>query len=305
MPRKAGPIVKRSIPNVKKVLAVASGKGGVGKSTLALNLAFALALHSNPTTNTRLRVGILDLDIFGPSIPTLMGLQNSGEPELTAGGAILPLTNHGLPCMSMGFLIPSTTPASDPSSHGDNTDTPIVWRGLMVQKAVQQLLFDVDWSKDGHGLDVLVIDMPPGTGDVPLTLGQLVNVDGAVIISTPQDVALSDVRKGIAMLKKVSVPITGLILNQSYYLCPTCATPTPRYIFGPPDGFRQVAQRLAVPILGELPLVQGVSSSADAGRPYVLGSQKTVEETDGAGGLAWKESMGRVADLVVSSLKLQ
>ena len=146
-----------------------------------------------------------------------------------SGGAILPLTNHGLPCMSMGFLIPSSTPSTDPSSiDGDNTDTPIVWRGLMVQKAVQQLLFDVDWSQDGQGLDILVIDMPPGTGDVPLTLGQLVTVDGlspslvdnlsislmchlsftgAVIVSTPQDVALSDVRKGIAMLKKVSVPV--------------------------------------------------------------------------------------------------
>ena len=183
-------------------------------------------------------------------------------------GGILPLTNHGLPCMSMGFLIPSTTQSTDPSSHGDNTDTPIVWRGLMVQKAVQQLLFDVDWSKDRQGLDILVIDMPPGTGDVPLTLGQLVIVDGslhsfidhsfnliaisftgAVIVSTPQDVALSDVRKSIAMLKKVSVPvrlglpfistgvfnqiqITGLVLNQSYYLCPTCTVPTPQYLFG-------------------------------------------------------------------------
>lgn len=209
-----------------------------------MNLAFSLALHRHPLTESRLRVGILDLDIFGPSIPTLMGLQNSGEPELTnsmfpfspsqqfvnhhtymisTAGAILPLTNHGLPCMSMGFLIPATTPPTDASSNGDNTDTPIVWRGLMVQKAVQQLLFDVDWSTDGQGLDILVIDMPPGTGDVPLTLGQLVIVDGAlhssidfsisfsftgaIIVSTPQDVALSDVRKGIAMLKKVSVPV--------------------------------------------------------------------------------------------------
>lgn len=207
-----------------------------------MNLAVALALHQTPLSKSRLRVGVLDLDIFGPSIPTLMGLQNSGEPELSSSmsqkfdfifsntyitliaGAILPLTNHGLPCMSMGFLIPSTTPSTDPSSSDDNTDTPVVWRGLMVQKAVQQLLFDVDWSKDGQGLDILVIDMPPGTGDVPLTLGQLVIVDGsfhsvivhsfdliyitgAVIVSTPQDVALSDVRKGIAMLRKVSVPV--------------------------------------------------------------------------------------------------
>ena len=174
-----------------------------------MNLAFALAMLQNPLTNLRLSVGILDLDIFGPSIPTLMGLQNSGEPELTAGilskfdftflntyttliaGAILPLTNHGLPCMSMGFLIPSITPSTGPSSDGDNTDTPIVWRGLMVQKAVQQLLFDVDWSKDGQGLDILVIDMPPGTGDVPLTLGQLVTVDGSSHSSVDHHVSVS------------------------------------------------------------------------------------------------------------------
>lgn len=141
-----------------------------------VNLAFSLALLNNPQTNARLRVGILDLDIFGPSVPTLMGLSNVGEPDLTPNGALLPMTNHGLPCMSMGFLIPST-------SEG-NTDTPVVWRGLMVQKAVQQLLFDVDWSSNGAPLDVLVVDMPPGTGDVPLTLGQLVVVDGMCLQSS-------------------------------------------------------------------------------------------------------------------------
>jgi ATP-binding protein involved in chromosome partitioning len=234
-----------------------------------------------------------------------MGLQNSGEPELTSAGAILPLNNHGLPCMSMGFLIPSTTQSkTDPSSNGDNTDTPIVWRGLMVQKAVQQLLFDVDWSKDGQGLDILVIDMPPGTGDVPLTLGQLVIVDGAVIVSTPQDVALSDVRKSIAMLRKVSVPITGLVLNQSYYLCPTCTVPTPQYLFGKPDNFRRVAQRLDIPVLGELPLVQGVSMSADGGWPFVLSSPKSVQETDAKGGVTWKESMMQIASSAVSALNV-
>jgi len=253
-------------------------------------------MHQNPLSKSRLRVGVLDLDIFGPSIPTLMGLQNSGEPELTSTGAILPLTNHGLPCMSMGFLIPSTT-----DSNGDNTDTPIVWRGLMVQKAVQQLLFDVDWSKDGQGLDILVIDMPPGTGDVPLTLGQLVIVDGAVIVSTPQDVALSDVRKSIAMLRKVSVPITGLVLNQSYYLCPTCTVPTPQYLFGKPDNFRSVAQRLDIPVLGELPLVQGVSISADGGWPFVLSSPKSGQQMDG---VTWKESMMQIASSVLSALSI-
>ncbi|KAF8898054.1 P-loop containing nucleoside triphosphate hydrolase protein [Gymnopilus junonius] len=189
MPRKGGPIQKRPIANVDKVIVVASGKGGVGKSTVALNLAFALALRKNERMNTPLRVGLLDLDIFGPSIPTLMGLRNAGEPALSIGGAILPMTNHGLPCIR------------------------------------QQLLFDVDWSKDGNGLDVLVVDMPPGTGDVPLTLGQLVTVDGSVIVSTPQDVALSDVRKGIAMLRKVSVPrITSVqgvaqVYHDTYLVC--------------------------------------------------------------------------------------
>ncbi|PPQ90159.1 hypothetical protein CVT25_012470 [Psilocybe cyanescens] len=298
MPRKGGPIQRRSIANVDKVLVVASGKGGVGKSTIALNLAFALALRKNEQTNAPLRVGILDLDIFGPSIPTLMALKNAGEPALTSVGSILPMINHGLPCMSMGFLIPSTIPGSD-----DNTDTPIVWRGLMVQKAVQQLLFDVDWSRDGQGLDILVVDMPPGTGDVPLTLGQLVNVDGScVIVSTPQDVALSDVRKGIAMLRKVSVPITGLILNQSFYLCPGCNSHTPRYLFGKPDNFHDVARKLDTPVLGELPLVEGVSTSADGGYPYVLTNIKMVESTDGDGGLTWRSNMAQVAERVTSAL---
>ncbi|PPQ98317.1 hypothetical protein CVT26_013636 [Gymnopilus dilepis] len=309
MPRRGGPIQKRPIAHVDKVVAVASGKGGVGKSTVALNLAFSLALRKNEHTGVPLRVGLLDLDIFGPSIPTLMGLQNAGEPALTDAGAILPLTNHGLPCMSMGFLLPSSQPSSpeDPSAPGDNTDTPIVWRGLMVQKAVQQLLFDVDWSLGGasSGLDVLVVDMPPGTGDVPLTLGQLVNVDGCVIVSTPQDVALSDVRKGIAMLRKVNVPITGLILNQAYYLCPGCSssgTSTPRYLFGKPDAFTRTASRLSLPVLAELPLVEGVSSSADAGRPYVLSGGGDVAKEDGEGGMRWREEMGRVAEGVVGAL---
>ncbi|KAF5381636.1 hypothetical protein D9615_005546 [Tricholomella constricta] len=305
MPRRGGPIEKRAIPNVRKVLVVASGKGGVGKSTVAVNLAFSLSDLRDPTTNTRLRVGILDLDIFGPSVPTLMGLHDSGEPELSEVGALRPLVNHGLPTMSMGYLLPRN-PESD-STH----DTPVVWRGLMVMKAVQQLLFDVDWSmgQKGAELDVLVVDMPPGTGDVPLTLGQLVKVDGALIVSTPQDVALADVRKGIAMLRKISVPVTGLLLNNSHYFCPTCAPSppassttghspahsTPQYLFGPPDRFRATATRLGIPVLAELPLVPGVSSAGDAGVPYGLVERGQREREDGLGGVRWVEGMAGVA----------
>ncbi|KAJ7451081.1 P-loop containing nucleoside triphosphate hydrolase protein [Mycena latifolia] len=296
MPRRAGPIQKRTIPNVKRVIAVASGKGGVGKSTVAVNLAFALSSLRPPDSTARLRVGVLDLDIFGPSIPTLMGLQNSEEPLLTPGGAIIPLMNHGIPTMSMGFLLPRS-----PDTNSTN-DTPVVWRGLMVQKAVQQLLFDVDW-KDGQGLglDVLVIDMPPGTGDVPLTLGQLVIVDGAVIVSTPQDVALADVSKGIAMLRKVSVPISGIVLNQSHFMCPGCEAR--HYLYGPPEAFRATAARLGVDILAELPLVPGVSQGGDAGLPYSLLSSTQHGDPDGLGGSQWLKEMGQVAEKIWLSMR--
>jgi len=196
----------------------------------------------------------------------------------------------------MGFLLPRSPET------GSNNDTPVVWRGLMVQKAVQQLLFDVDWTRGegGLGLDVLVVDMPPGTGDVPLTLGQLVNVDGAVIVSTPQDVALSDVTKGIAMLRKVSVPIVGIVLNQSHFICSSCAKP--HYLFGSPAGFRSTAERLHIDILGELPLVPGVSAGGDEGVPYALLSSEK-RQNDGTGGDEWIEEMGGVARRVWSSLR--
>ncbi|KAF9462501.1 P-loop containing nucleoside triphosphate hydrolase protein [Collybia nuda] len=297
MPRKGGAIDKRPIPNVGKVIAVASGKGGVGKSTIAVNLAFSLSHLKKTDGSGRLRVGILDLDIFGPSVPTLVGLQNSGEPSLTEKNALRPLINHGLPSMSMGYLLPKTP--DDPDAQND---TPIVWRGLMVQKAVQQLLFDVDWraSPGGPGIDVLVIDMPPGTGDVPLTLAQLVKVDvGALIVSTPQDVALSDVRKGIAMLRKVAVPITGIVLNESHFICPSCTTP--HYLFGAPDGFRATAKRLGVDILAELPLVPSVSTNGDAGIPFSLVSSE-VQKKDGNGGAQWNEKMMEVAESVWKTL---
>ncbi|KAG5721686.1 Iron-sulfur protein IND1 [Termitomyces sp. T112] len=303
MPRRGGPIIKRNIPNVRKVIAVASGKGGVGKSTIAVNLAFSLSGLKDPMTSARLRVGILDLDVFGPSVPTLMGLQNSGEPELTSAGALRPLINHGLSTMSMGYLLPRSTETNS------TDDTAVVWRGLMVQKAVQQLLFDVDWSHNGGPLDILVVDMPPGTGDVPLTLGQLVKVDGAVIVSTPQNVALADVKKGISMFRKVSVPITGLVLNNSYYLCPTCSSSTTtlpshtQYIFGPPDHFRETASRLKIPILAELPLVPGLSASGDSGVPYGLVEREKRETGDSGGGKVWIKEMAGVAAKVWESVK--
>ncbi|KAG7086603.1 hypothetical protein E1B28_002548 [Marasmius oreades] len=283
IPRRAGGIEpKRSIPNVHHVLLVSSCKGGVGKSTIAANVATALSL----LPSRRLRVGLLDLDIFGPSIPTLMGLKHAQEPEVsTSSGALLPVTNHAVPTMSMAYLLPR--------SQGSQEDTPVVWRGLMVQKAVQQLLFQVDWSFEGKypPLDVLVVDLPPGTGDIPLSVGQLVKVDGTILVSTPQDVSLSDTRRGISMLRKLEIPLTGIVLNNAYYLCPTCKDPNPQYIFGPPASFHNTARSLSLPVLAELPLVPGVSISGDRGVPYMLIAS---QDEDGKGSTQWRDRMKAV-----------
>lgn len=236
--------VRQSIPGVDKVILVSSGKGGVGKSTVSVNLA--MAMHKLGK-----RVGVLDADVFGPSLPTLMNL--SGEPRISQDGKLLPLTNYGVQTMSMGYMI--------------KPDNPVVWRGLMVMKAMQQLLFDVKWDN----LDVLVVDMPPGTGDTQLSIGQQVKVDGAVIVSTPQDVALIDAVKGIAMFEKMKIPILGLVQNMSYYICSNCSHEA--HIFGT-DGAKRVAAERGLKTLGSIPLSEEICANSDDGKPIVLTEPK-------------------------------
>ena len=227
---------------IKKIIAVASGKGGVGKSTVAFNLAYALAQGGQS-------VGLMDADIYGPSVPTISGLPNT-KPEFDENQKIIPHSAHGLKVMSMGFLV--------------DQDTPMIWRGPMVQTAVYQMLRDVAWGSDDAQLDVLIIDMPPGTGDAQLTLAQKVPVAGAVIVSTPQDLALIDAKKAVAMFRKVDVPILGLIENMSFYICPSCGNED--HIFGH-GGAREEAERLGIPFLGEIPLSPDIRKAADEGRP--------------------------------------
>ncbi|OXG20801.1 MRP family ATP-binding protein [Cryptococcus neoformans Tu259-1] len=285
IPRRGAPPQKSKIRGVKQIVVVASGKGGVGKSTVAANLALSL-LNTSPFDRAP-KVGLLDLDIFGPSVPKLMGLENAGDPRLSDENKLLPLQNHGVKTMSIGYLLPPNP----------ENDSPVVWRGMMVMKAVQQLLFDVDWTSpsvtgSNEDLDVLVIDMPPGTGDVQLSLGQLVAVDGAVIVSTPQDVALIDARKGVGMFNKVSIPIIGLLLNMSHFTCTSCTTP--HELFGSSAKFEKAAKDLNLEVLGELaqtltsrtilmdigklPLVTSVSDGGDAGRPIMVQAGKEGEE---------------------------
>eukprot|EP00842_Homolaphlyctis_polyrhiza_P004536 jgi/Hompol1/5083/HPOL_004162-RA len=239
--------VKRAIAGVSHVVAVASGKGGVGKSTTSVNLAVALATKGQ-------RVGLLDADLFGPSIPRMMNL--SGEPLIDQKtGMLVPLTNYGVRCMSMGFLV--------------GQDAPVVWRGLMVMKALEQLLRQVDWS----GLDVLVIDMPPGTGDTQLTITQQIPLSGAIIVSTPQDVALLDARKGTNMFKTVGTPILGMVQNMSFYCCPKCNHQ--EHIFGK-DGVNQTAKEMGIDILADVPLHSDVVSTSDSGKPITISQPTSI-----------------------------
>jgi ATP-binding protein involved in chromosome partitioning len=231
---------KQALLGVGRIIAVASGKGGVGKSTTAVNLALAFSAMGQ-------RVGIMDADIYGPSMQRLLGV--GGRAQTTPDKRILPKIAHGVKVMSMGFLVPE--------------DTAAIWRGPMVMGAIQQLLRDVEWGE----LDTLVVDMPPGTGDAQLTLTQTVPLAGAVIVSTPQDLALIDAARGLAMFRKVEVPVLGIVENMSTFICPNCQHETP--IFGH-GGARAEAKRLGVRFLGEIPLDMAIRETSDGGRPIVM-----------------------------------
>ena len=246
-PQRQPGAAKLSVPGVAAIVAVASGKGGVGKSTTAVNLALAAAAEGK-------RVGILDADIYGPSLPRMLGIREKPTAE---GKTMRPLSGFGLKVMSMGFLV--------------EEDTPMIWRGPMVISALTQMLREVDWAGalDGEdqGLDLLVVDMPPGTGDAQLTMAQQVPLSGAVIVSTPQDIALIDARKGLNMFRKTAVPILGLVENMSTFICPSCGERSD--IFGH-GGARDEAARLDVPFLGEVPLHIAIRTNSDSGTPVVV-----------------------------------
>jgi len=228
------------LEGVESIVAVSSGKGGVGKSTVAVNLALALSQAGH-------KVGLLDADIYGPSMPRMMGI--SGRPESTDGSTLDPMENHGIKVMSIGFLI--------------EEDTPMIWRGPMVQSALEQMMRDVNWGD----LDMLVVDMPPGTGDIQLTMAQKVPLSGAVVVSTPQDIALLDARKGLNMFRKVDVPVLGIIENMSYFACPHCGERTD--IFGH-GGAKKTAEEMDANFLGGIPLHLSIRETSDSGQPIVV-----------------------------------
>jgi ATP-binding protein involved in chromosome partitioning len=257
----AGMRQTQGVPGVKHLIAVASGKGGVGKSTVAVNLALGLQALG-------LKAGILDADIYGPSQPRLLGI--SGKPETAEGKKLVPMEGYGLKAMSMGFMV--------------DEGTPIVWRGPMVVQALNQMLREVLWGD----LDVLVIDMPPGTGDVQLTMAQQVPLSGVVIVSTPQDLALIDARKGLAMFRKVNIPVLGIVENMSTFICPKCGERSD--IFGH-GGARAEAGKLGVPFLGEVPLHMDVRETSDSGKPITATApqSKSAEAFREIAAHAWAE----------------
>lgn len=246
------------VPGVKHIIAVASGKGGVGKSTTAVNLALGLAANGVAT-------GLLDADIYGPSMPRMLAVKE--KPESADGKMLKPIERYGLRTMSIGYIV--------------SEDTPMIWRGPMVSSALEQMLRDVQWGE----LDVLVVDMPPGTGDAQLTLAQRVALAGAVIVSTPQDIALVDARKGLSMFRKVAVPVLGIVENMSYFLCPKCGERSE--IFGH-GGAREEADKLGVPFLGEVPLHLDIRTTSDNGHPIV------VAKPDSPHAQIYKNIAGRV-----------
>lgn len=250
------------LPNVRNIIAVASGKGGVGKSTTAVNLALALQ-HQGA------RVGLLDADIYGPSVPIMLGL--SGRPQSNDGKTMEPLVGHGLQANSIGFLI--------------DADAPAIWRGPMVTQAVEQLLRQTNWDR----LDYLIVDMPPGTGDIALTMAQKVPLAGAVIVTTPQDLALADARKALRMFQKVNVPVLGVVENMSVHVCSNCGHAEP--IFGEHGG-RDMAAEFNLPWLGALPLRMDIREQTDSGTPTV------VAEPDGAVAAVYLEVARKVAEIV-------
>lgn len=258
-PRAAAAQAKTAVAGVRHIIAVASGKGGVGKSTTACNLALALA-------RTGLSVGVLDADIYGPSMPRLFALK--GRPQVVSGRTLKPLEGYGLKVMSIGFLV--------------EEEAAMIWRGPMVISAIQQMLREVAWGD----LDVLVVDMPPGTGDAQLTMAQAVPLAGAVIVSTPQDLALIDARRGVAMFRRVDVPILGVVENMSTFICPHCGNASD--IFGH-GGARHEAERLGVPFLGEVPLHMTIREKSDAGLPVV------VSEPDGPHARAYLDIARKIA----------
>jgi ATP-binding protein involved in chromosome partitioning len=248
------------VPGVNAIVAVASGKGGVGKSTTAVNLALGLR-------DLGMKVGLLDADIYGPSVPRLLAVRE--RPETVDGKRLKPIMSYGLTLMSIGFLI--------------EEETPMIWRGPMVMSALTQMLREVEWGS----LDIMIVDMPPGTGDAQLTMAQQVPLAGAIIVSTPQDLALIDARRGIAMFKRVDVPVLGIVENMSFFLCPHCGGRSDVFSHG---GARHEARRVGVPFLGEVPLALNIRETSDTGRPVV------ATDPDGPYAKIYRDIAGRVRD---------